>query len=138
MKTKIRHQMAHCSDSIMVTALLNPFVKSSAVTKPNMRNSILVIALIMTMTMANGLYFGRSAFAMHDSTLGVNTWFASDNSTQLHTIDLNKGPISPTATTEEKTGEPTDQDPSAADENGDETSNEDGEEEDNGNSEEED
>jgi hypothetical protein len=40
---------------------------------------------------------------------------------------------------EEKTGEPTDQDPSAADENGDETSNEDeGEEEDNGNSEEED
>lgn len=36
-----------------------------------------------------------SAFAMHDSTLDVNTWIASDNSTQLQTTDLNRGPISP-------------------------------------------
>jgi hypothetical protein len=35
-------------------------------------------------------------FAMHDSTLDVNTWIASDNSTQLNATDLNRGPISPT------------------------------------------
>ena len=37
-------------------------------------------------------------FAMHDSTLDVNTWIASDNSTQLHTMDLNSGTMSPSAT----------------------------------------
>jgi hypothetical protein len=37
-----------------------------------------------------GLHIG-AVFAMHDSTLDVNTWIASDNTTQLHTIDLNKG-----------------------------------------------
>jgi hypothetical protein len=30
-----------------------------------------------------------SAFAMHNSTLDVNTWIASDNSTPLRTYDLN-------------------------------------------------
>lgn len=37
-------------------------------------------------------------FAMHDSNLDVNTWIASDNSTQLHTMDLNSGTMSPSAT----------------------------------------
>jgi hypothetical protein len=30
---------------------------------------------------------------MHDSQLGVNTWIASDNGTELHTIDLNNGQV---------------------------------------------
>jgi len=42
-----------------------------------------------------------AVFAIHDSTLGVDTWIASDNSTQLHTIDLNKGPVDPTSATTE-------------------------------------
>ena len=89
-----------------------------------------------------------TAFAMHDSNLDVNTWLASDNSTQLHTIDLNKGPISSTTATgastpEQTTGESTEEEDAAADENGDETPSSDGDEEedengDNGNSEEED
>jgi hypothetical protein len=48
-----------------------------------------------------------SAFAMHDSTLGVNTWIASDNSTQLQTTDLNRGPISPVPTTQAETTDDT-------------------------------
>ena len=36
-----------------------------------------------------------STFAMHDSTLDVNTWIASNNGTGLQTSDLNKGPVSP-------------------------------------------
>ena len=46
---------------------------------------------------------------MHDSNLDVNTWIASDNVTQLHTIDLNSGTVSPTAEAGELTpsnGEP--------------------------------
>jgi hypothetical protein len=31
-------------------------------------------------------------YCMRDSTLGVDTWFAQDNTTQLHTINRN-GPI---------------------------------------------
>jgi len=58
-----------------------------------MKNPVLMVVLI-SMTAAVGLHFG-TASAMHDSTLDVNTWIASNNSTQLHTIDLNKGPISP-------------------------------------------
>jgi len=42
-----------------------------------------------------------AVFAMHDSTLDVNTWIASDNNTQLHTIDLNKGPTDSTSATTE-------------------------------------
>ncbi len=42
-----------------------------------------------------------AVFAIHDSTLGVDTWIASDNSTQLHTIDLNKGPMDPNSATTE-------------------------------------
>ena len=42
------------------------------------------------------------AFAMHDSTLGVNTWVASDTVTQLHTIDLNDGPLISTSTATEE------------------------------------
>jgi hypothetical protein len=42
------------------------------------------------MVAALGLHIG-AVFAMHDSTLDVNTWIASDNTTQFHTIDLNKG-----------------------------------------------
>ena len=42
-----------------------------------------------------------AVFAMHDSSLGVDTWIATDNSTHLHTIDLNKGPVDPTSATTE-------------------------------------
>ena len=48
------------------------------------------------MVAALGLHIG-AVFAMHDSTLDVNTWIASDNTTQVHTIDLNKGVQSPSA-----------------------------------------
>jgi hypothetical protein len=60
-----------------------------------------------------------SVVAMHDSTLDVNTWIASDNSTQLHTTDLNRGPISPAvpagATTAEDTTGPSTVTPTAPD-----------------------
>ena len=55
-----------------------------------MKNPVFVL---ISMTAAIGLHFG-TASAMHDSTLDVNTWIASNN-IKLHTIDLNKGPISP-------------------------------------------
>lgn len=70
-----------------------------------MKSPVLLLAL-MVMTVFGGLSFA-SAFAMHDSTLDVNTWIASDNSTQLHTTDLNRGPINPTASTGAATGEET-------------------------------
>jgi hypothetical protein len=62
----------------------------------------------MVMMVFGGVNF-ISVVAMHDSTLDVNTWIASDNSTQLHTTDLNRGPISPAvsagaATAEDATG----------------------------------
>ena len=44
---------------------------------------------------------------MHDSTLDVNTWIARNNTTQLHTIDLNNGPISPPDTAGASTPDPT-------------------------------
>lgn len=89
----------------------------------SMTNSLLMV-MVTFMTAVFGFHIG-TAFAMHDSNLDVNTWLASDNSTQLHTIDLNKGPISPTTATGG--------DLSLADENGDETSSSDGDEEDDGN-----
>ena len=58
-----------------------------------MKSSVLLLAL-MVMMVFGGVNF-ISVVAMHDSTLDVNTWIASDNSTQLHTTDLNRGPISP-------------------------------------------
>ncbi len=58
-----------------------------------MKSSVLILAL-MVMMVFGGVNF-ISVVAMHDSTLDVNTWIASDNSTQLHTTDLNRGPISP-------------------------------------------
>lgn len=72
-----------------------------------MKSSVLLLAL-MVMMVFGGVNF-ISAVAMHDSTLDVNTWIASDNSTQLHTTDLNRGPISPAvsagaATAEDATG----------------------------------
>ena len=72
-----------------------------------MKSSVLLLAL-MAMMVFGGVSF-TSVVAMHDSTLDVNTWIASDNSTQLHTTDLNRGPISPaisagTATAEDTTG----------------------------------
>jgi hypothetical protein len=60
----------------------------------------------MVMTLSGGLNL-VSAFAMHDSTLDVNTWIASDNSTQLQTTDLNKGPVSPTTSTAANTAQET-------------------------------
>jgi hypothetical protein len=64
-----------------------------------------ILAIVFALIIASQQY--GIIFAMHDSTLDVNTWFAninntqdSSNSTQLHTIDLNNGPLSPTATGE--------------------------------------
>ena len=88
-----------------------------------MTNSLLIVVGIF-IAAALGLHFAP-AFAMHDSTLDVNTWSASDNSTQRHTIDLNQGAPSPSAAAgastipEEITDEST-EDPST-DGNGDET-----------------
>jgi hypothetical protein len=72
-----------------------------------MKSSVLLLAL-MVMMVFGGVNF-IPVVAMHDSTLDVNTWIASDNSTQLHTTDLNRGPISPAvaagaATAEDATG----------------------------------
>jgi hypothetical protein len=72
-----------------------------------MKSSVLQLAL-MVMMVFGGVNF-ISVVAMHDSTLDVNTWIASDNITQLHTTDLNRGPISPAvsagaATAEDATG----------------------------------
>ena len=60
-----------------------------------MKIPVLLLAL-MVMMVFGGVNFTSVVVAMHDSTLDVNTWIASDNSTQLHTTDLNRGPISPT------------------------------------------
>jgi hypothetical protein len=60
-----------------------------------MINSILVVVDVL-ITASLGHYIG-TGFAMHDSTLDVNTWLASDNSTQLNTIDLNTGPLASAA-----------------------------------------
>jgi hypothetical protein len=56
--------------------------------------SLVLLLTIIVMMVFEGVNIA-SVFAMHDSTLNVNTWIASDNSTQLHTTDLNRGPISP-------------------------------------------
>ena len=97
-----------------------------------MKGPVLMVAL-MVMTLFGGLNF-VSAFAMHDSTLDVNTWIASNNSTQLQTTDLNKGPVSPTIstaadTTQETTG-PSVVTSTTPDEGGDDVDNEEEEEED--------
>ena len=57
----------------------------------------MVVAVLLTALI--GHYVGTS-FAMHDSNLDVNTWLASDNSTQLNTIDLNSGPVASSAGSE--------------------------------------
>jgi hypothetical protein len=88
----------------------------------------------MVMMVFGGVNF-ISVVAMHDSTLDVNTWIASDNSTQLHTTDLNSGPISPAvsagaATAEDATGPSTvtPTTPDGAEEDADEDEGEDEEE----------
>ena len=97
-----------------------------------MKSSVLLLALMV-------MVFGGANFisvvAMHDSTLDVNTWIASDNSTQLHTTDLNRGPISPAvsagaATAEDATGPSTvpPTTPDGAEEDADEDEGEDEEE----------
>ena len=92
-----------------------------------MKSSVLLLAL-MVMMVFGGVNF-TSVVAMHDSTLDVNTWIASDNITQLHTTDLNRGPISPAvsagaATAEDAAGPstvtPTTSDGSEEDADGDE------------------
>src|SRR5918992_5103058 len=99
-----------------------------------MKSPVLLLAL-MVMMVFGGVNFTSVVVAMHDSTLDVNTWIASDNSTQLHTTDLNRGPISPAvstgaATAEDTTGPSTvtpttpDADEEAAGENGDEDEDE--------------
>jgi hypothetical protein len=60
-----------------------------------MINPILVVVAVL-ITASIGHYVG-TGFAMHDSNLDVNTWLASDNSTQLNTIDLNSGPVASAA-----------------------------------------
>jgi hypothetical protein len=98
-----------------------------------MKSSVLLLAL-MGMMVFGGVNF-ISVVAMHDSTLDVNTWIASDNSTQLHTTDLNRGPISPAvsagaATAEDATGPSTvtPTTPDGAEEDADEDEGEDEEE----------
>ena len=98
-----------------------------------MKSSVLLLAL-MVMMVFGGVNF-TSVVAMHDSTLEVNTWIASDNSTQLHTTDLNRGPISPAvsagaATAEDATGPSTvtPTTPDGAEEDADEDEGEDEEE----------
>jgi hypothetical protein len=94
-----------------------------------MTNSLLIIVGIF-IAASLGLHIAP-AFAMHDSTLGVNTWTASDNSTQLHTIDLNQGAQSPSSaaeastTPEESTDEST-EDPSTDGDEGEDGNGEDG------------
>ena len=96
-----------------------------------MKSPVLMVAL-MVMTLSGGLNF-VSAFAMHDSTLDVNTWIASNNSTQLQTTDLNKGPVSPTtptaASTAQETTGPSVVTSTTPDEEGDDVNNEEEEEE---------
>jgi hypothetical protein len=60
-----------------------------------MINPILIVVAVL-ITASIGHYVG-TGFAMHDSNLDVNTWLASDNSTQLNTIDLNSGPVASAA-----------------------------------------
>jgi hypothetical protein len=87
---------------------------------------VISMAAAFIMVAAFGPHIG-GVFAMHDSNLGVNTWLASDNSTQRHTIDLNNVPSGSTAeagaatTSEEVTDESTEEEDTATDENGDET-----------------
>jgi hypothetical protein len=104
-----------------------------------MTNSLLIVVGIF-IAAALGLHFAP-AFAMHDSTLDVNTWSATDNSTQRHTIDLNQGAPSSSAaagasTTPEETTDESTEDPSTdgnGDGNGDETAGSDGNEGEDGN-----
>ena len=99
-----------------------------------MKNPVLLLAL-MVMVAFGGVCL-TSVVAMHDSTLDVNTWIASDNSTQLHTTDLNRGPTSPAisagaATTEDTTGPSTvtPTAPDGADEDADSEAEDEGEDE---------
>jgi|SRR5215208_3227391 len=71
--------------------------KLSATIKPPIVTIIAVTILVLTISSQQQQ---RAVFAMHDSTLDVNTWIASDNETQLHTTDLNKSPISSSSTTD--------------------------------------
>jgi hypothetical protein len=63
--------------------------------KPTIITVIAVTILILTISSQRQQ---QVIFAMHDSNLDVNTWLASDNSTQLHTTDLNKGSMGSTST----------------------------------------
>jgi hypothetical protein len=89
----------------------------------------LLIVIVIFMAAAFGPHIG-TAYAMHDSNLDVDTWIASDNSTQLHTIDLNKGTPSPSAaagsTTPEETMDESTEEDTLADENGDEATGSEG------------
>jgi hypothetical protein len=101
-----------------------------------MTNSLLIFIMI-SMVAPLSLHID-AVFAMHDSTLDVNTWIASDNTTQLHTIDLNKEVQSPSVgagafTTPGETANESTEDTSAAVANGDETTGSDGDESDNEN-----
>lgn len=97
--------------------------------------NLLLIVVGIFIAAALGLHFAP-AFAMHDSTLDVNTWSATDNSTQRHTIDLNQGAQSSAAagasTTPEETTNESTEDPSTEG-NGDETTGSDGNEGEDGN-----
>jgi hypothetical protein len=103
----------------------------------NMTNSLLIFIIISMVSMVEPLSLHIDAvFAMHDSTLDVNTWIASDNTTQLHTIDLNKGVQSPSVgagaiTTPEETADGSTEDMAAADANGDKITGSDRDESDN-------
>lgn len=66
-------------------------------------------AFILIAASVLALSVQQISFAMHDSTLGVNTWIAQDNTTQLHTTNLNvpinqsaAGPVEAAPTAEEE------------------------------------
>lgn len=66
-------------------------------TKTRKPTLVPVISVIVFLLIIASQQHG-TIFAMHDSNLDVNTWIASDNSTQLNTMDLNSGTMSPSAT----------------------------------------
>ena len=62
-------------------------------------NTVPVISAIVFLLIIASQQLGI-IFAMHDSNLNVNTWIAIEQNTQVYTMDLNNGPMSPSVTAE--------------------------------------
>ena len=63
--------------------------------------TIYISTIILILSVFSGAF--HAVVAMHDSHLDVNTWIASDNVTEVHTMDLNNGPVSPSSAIGETT-----------------------------------